>query len=181
MVDVYKIIAATSDAESKDRENATDPVTEELKLIKTGFAICWLWHEILFGRIENGTLIFPGGATPNLDRDLREIRLFNEDRELYLYRTEKGFRYRRRIDGAGEPAEYIETRQVLWGTKGDPQGDWTALSEKRGICLTVPIQAPGVDERCRVALVTRNYITESDSGQAGITDCRFVGFVFGRE
>lgn len=178
MNDIYEITVATSDAKSGDCETAASFVNEELKEMKTGFAVCWLWHEVLFGKIENSLLVFPGGKAPDLDRDLREIRLFNKGRELYLYRTETGFRYRRRIDGIGAPAEYIEAQQVLWGTTGDIHGGWTTLSEKRGIDLTVPIEAPRVDKKRRVVLVTRNYITDSNIGQAGITDCRLVELVF---
>lgn len=179
MDDIYEITVATSNAQSDDCESASLLVIEELKEMKTGFAVCWLWHEVLFGKIENGSLVFPVGRTPNLDRDLREMRLFNKDRELYLFRTEKGFRFRRRIDGNGEQAEYIEVQQILWGTADVVQGGWTTLSERRGIRLTVPIEARGVDEKHRVVLVTRNYITESGIGQAGITDCRFVDLAFG--
>lgn len=178
MDDIYEITVAPSDPKSYDCKSAASLVTEELKEMKTGFAACWLWHEVLFGKIENGSLVFPAGKISDLDRDLREMRLFNKDRELYLYRTEKGFRSRRRIDGKGERAEYIEAKQILWGTAGDVQGGWTTLSEKRGIRLTVPIEARGVDEKRRVVLVTRNYITDSDIGQAGITDCRFVDLDF---
>lgn len=177
---IYEITVGVSHLETGVCDSASWLVAEELKSaeMKSGFAVCWLWHEILFGKVGDGCLVFPPSKAPDLDRDLREMRLFNESRELYLYRAEKGFRFRRRIDGGEERAEYIDARQVLWGTEGDVREGWTTLSEKRGIRLTVPIQAVGVDTGRRVVLATRNYIAETDIGQAGITDCRYVDLVF---
>jgi CRISPR-associated protein (TIGR03984 family) len=176
--DIYEIVVGKSEPTTGDCETTASIVSEELKKMQAGFAVCWLWHEVLFGKIENGVLAFPAGKTVDLDRDLREMRLFNKDRELYLYRTENGFAFRSRIDDTGKSAEYIEARQALWGTTGEVDGGWTILSEKRGIRLEVPIEANGVNEKCRVAALTRNYITYSEVGQASITDCRFVDFIF---
>ncbi len=177
--DVYEIINGNSEASTGLCDAASALVGEEIEEMQIGFAVCWLWNEVLFGRINNAGLGLPDGKSADLDRDLREMRLFNKDRELYLYRTQNGFGFRRRIDDRGESAEYIDAEQLILGTTGEVCKGWTALSEKRGARIVLPIEAYGIDEKCRVALITRNYITYSEIGQAGITDCRFVDFIFG--
>ena len=145
--------------------------------IVKGHAVCWLHQSVMIGRIEGGKLSFHDGTSTVNVADLVELRLFDENGELFVWKVEEGFRYRLRTDGSGDEANVIDTLQPLWGTKvlGEGSG-WSSIAEDRGIRLEAPFTGLRLTPTERLSLKCRNYIEFNDQQQAGFADCRFMGF-----
>ena len=156
---------------------AAGMIESRTAVIGDGHAVCWLHQSVMIGRIAGGKLSFHDGTTAVNADDLMELRLFDENGELFLWRVEEGFRYRLRTDGSGDDAEVVDTLQPLWGTKvlGEGSG-WSSIAEDRGIRLEAPFTGLRLTPTERLALKCRNYIEFNDQHQAGFTDCRFMGF-----
>lgn len=143
-----------------------------------GYAIAYLDYKVLIGRINNGSLDFY--INENIEEKfIQRLRLFNEHRELFIWRTEEGLKGRLRIDEQGEEIYVIDARQVLWGTNKKELGNgWTKLFEERGTELILPFDGISLDnKKNRIFLKTRNYIDfYPETFQATYVDCRFTGF-----
>jgi CRISPR-associated protein (TIGR03984 family) len=158
---------------------------------KKATTLVMMHHCVCLGSFEDGKLLMPD-SQPFQPEYLRSLRVFDQDRECYVWKSsmddEGLFRLRIRLDEEEENGglEAVEARQLLWGTHladGDDKG-WKVLTEKRGIELRIhssliPENAH-IDERNRLWLVTRNYIDYTPVGQAGYVDCRFVRIEYGR-
>lgn len=146
-----------------------------------GFVIAYLDYKVLVGKFKNGRLIFYQDEIFEL-KYLQKLRVFDEDRELFIWKSDGGsFNSRLRVDGGGEEKEIVEAHQVLWGTRKDEKvtNGWGRISE-RGMELTLPIATFTVDtEKNRVKIKTYNYISYNEIGQAGYVDSRFVDFLKG--
>lgn len=112
---------------------------------------------------------------------VQRLRVFNQDEELLLWRSGREIRGRFRTDATGTPCEVVEAKQVLFGTRIDPEftaAGFTKITEARGTSLILPFQKVQVDEQeQRIFIKTRNYIGYNDVQQATYVDCRFVDFV----
>ena len=145
----------------------------------SGKAVAWYYGEIVFYKIENGNF----NVTKRLD-ELVRLRLFDEDKELHIWRSNGILKGRLRsdsIEGDGDTTEYIEAKPLLNGTSFFPSrsGSGIYATEKKGISYDLPFPELepliGTEEN-RITLLTRNYIGYFDIGQAGYVDCRFVKF-----
>ena len=139
----------------------------------------------LFGMFKNDELSF----SENYDLKLKmieEMRVFNDEKELYLYRKNNALFARLREDsetGNGEEREYVISKIALWGTEAKKlENNWTRLSEDRGITLTIPfVPEKKVDEHHPVFIVVHSYIEYLNGVQASYCDSRFVRFTEGGE
>jgi len=138
-----------------------------------GWVVCYLDYKVLIGKYESGSLVFYAGEQFD-PLYLQQLRVFNESLELLMLRNASGqFNYRLKSDEEGGE-EYIEAKQILWGTRIEKlDNDWIRLSEDRGTELIMPRPQQPND---RIKLLTRNYIGFNEVGQAGYIDCRFVKF-----
>lgn len=146
-------------------------------------AVFYLDYGIRFAQWTPDGWQFHDGK-PSLEY-LQLARLFNEERELKIWRHDDGYAYRLRVDDLNKTgSEAIDARQYLWGTIADgkdaeekdlPVG-WTRLTEARGTELIVPLEVAHVDGVARplAYIATRNYIGYFGDGQATYEDCRFV-------
>ncbi len=185
MASIYTI---STDTRSTCQSGKVDPeksiaayITEIAPRYAGGFAVCRLNHAVHIGSIDTAGIRFFPDVAPDYVRDLDQIRLFNNDGELFVWRTGNGFRFRERTDGAGEPCEYVAASQVLWGTHARRlDALWIEAREDRGIRLVIPdetLALPVGEARKldkRYVLTTHNYIDYNEVGQAGYVDCRFV-------
>ena len=181
---VYTINKGQTKHAFGDVKNAADVVAvieKHLINMKSGFAVCWLYHAVLIGSVKDGTLNFHQGVLPDYPRDLLQLRLFDSGQEMFIWRDGSGsFRFRLRQDGTGSELEYVDAEQLLCGTRGMPLGNgWIELSEDRGVRLVIPVGEEYVPHQDyefagRYALITRNYIDYNEIGQAGYVDCRFT-------
>jgi len=187
MKDVYQISSVYSEVVLHNKIAALDINMLGSKFaFNDGFIVSWLDYAVLFGKIEDGRLKFHEGDVPDFSKYLLRMRLFDENRELHVWRTRNGFscRYRRdcaNAGGDGEPVDFIDASQVMFGTSFKDKSDFIEISESRGIKYNVPKEFLGCVEikmlnerKARLALHTRNYIGYNEIGQAGFVDSRFL-------
>ncbi len=158
--------------------------------IDNGYVVAFLDHAVLTGKFQERKLVFSIALTNFDPYFIQKFRLFNKDKELYIWRCVTGYKARLRTDypaKGGDSAKSnvlacVDTDQVLWGTRAEKiAGQVTKLTEKRGVELYLPIDIISVDEKeNRVKIKTRNYIDNNILGQAGYIDCRFIDFAFGQ-
>lgn len=175
---------------SKPLGEIEDVFQKTADLIKrSSFAIAYLDYEVRIGRFDDGQFAFY--QTNDFDpKYLQKLRVFNQNEELYIWRSGGKLYGRYRVDGmGGNELEVVEAHQVLFGTRFEKSGDWTKLWEDRGTSLIVPGKYVVDKNRNRVAIETYNYIGYMNEGnlsqnqktvvprQAGYMDCRFVEFV----
>ncbi len=160
----------------------------------SGFCVVYLDYRVFVGRYEKkdeqeeagGQMFFYRNRQVE-PRFLKRLRVFNQERELFIWRAQGGFRWRLRIDDGtgdtqdgGKEVDVVEAEQILWGTRAESICEgWTRIYEDRGTEIILPGENLNVDLDNRVKLVTRNYIEYNDLGQAGYVDCRFVKFNWG--
>ena len=144
--------------------------------------VFYLDYGILFGRWKNNAWQF----CPEQKFDvnfLQEARVFNENYELKIWKTEEGYAYRMREDKVDNPNNdekkcfVVDAKQYLWGTRSEYLRDgWSKLTEERGTELIVPLRVSHVEGESQplAYLLTRNYVDYLDNEQATYVDCRFV-------
>ncbi len=147
------------------------------------YAVFYLDYGIRFAKWEKGKSLQFHAGSPSLDY-LQLARIFNGQQELKVWRADKGFSYRLRIDEKGDEGHAIDARQYLWGTRAEQKLDdgkdlptgWSKLTEDRGVEVIVPlaIEHDEKDPRPLACIHTRNYIEYLENGQASYGDCRFV-------
>ncbi len=141
-------------------------------------AVFYLDYAVVFGRWSDKVWRFGDGDTQIPAEHLQLGRIFNRDKELKIWRGQQGLQARLRQDEEGVGSFIVEARQALWGTRTEVKGDWTVLTEDRGVELLVPISNLTYVEGEAKPLVyvrTRNYIDEHhETGQASYVDSRFV-------
>jgi CRISPR-associated protein (TIGR03984 family) len=126
-------------------------------------------------------LFYPG---KNLEIEyLQSLRVFNNSRELYLWKGQDGlFTGRLRVDGVGEDHEYVEAEQVMSGTRAgmaDGNGGWSKVEEERGVEYFLPCKLNSDLRKNPVRIRTRSYIGYLGNGQASYVDARLVDFCGG--
>ena len=143
------------------------------------FFVAYLDYTVIIGRYEAG--IFRSlEHEALLPKYLKRLRVFDAKQELLLWGSGETFQGRLRTDDqVGAPSvDVVDAHQVLFGTAAEAKGEFTTISEERGISLTLPFPNIIADDHTKRAyLKTRNYVeTIKNTGQATYTDCRFVGF-----
>ncbi|WP_029689279.1 CRISPR-associated protein Csx19 [Thermoanaerobacter sp. A7A] len=185
--DIYEIGTIRSKVEAKDMDNElnNDAFIQKIKEVDKGYIVCWLDYAVLFGIIQSGEIKFYNNELPDFNKYLQKLRVFNEKKELYIWRSGNKFKFRYREDGVsdedGEIVEYINADQVMYGSKFEVKDEFIEVSEKRGIRYIVPkefignssIEDLNKNEK-RLVLHTRNYIGYNEIGQAGFVDSRFL-------
>ena len=148
--------------------------------IKTdSLVVVYLDYTVLVGRYKNKGFEFYNNYSLDDPKYIQRLRIFNEDEELLLWRSDSGFKGRYRKDGDGDEIDVVDAEQVLFGTDKEDFGDgFTSLFETRGTKIILPFTGLDVKDKTkdkRVFIQTRNYI-DSDALQATYVDCRFMGF-----
>jgi len=185
--DIYKIGTIRSKVETKDMDNElnNDVFIQKIKEVDKGYIVCWLDYAVLFGIIQSGEIKFYNNELPDFNKYLQKLRVFNEKKELYIWRLGNKFKFRYREDGVsdedGKIVEYINADQVMYGSKFEVKDEFIEVYEKRGIRYIIPKEFIGnnlIDDinnnKKRLILHTRNYIGYNEIGQAGFVDSRFL-------
>jgi len=145
----------------------------------TGYVIAYLDYKVFVGKINIDSFEFFENETIE-ERYIQKLRLFNDDKELLIWRDNDGLKGRLRIDGEGKDTFVVDACQVLWGTEKKELGNgWIKLFEDRGTELILPYDENiKIDEKeNRLFIITRNYISfHPDTNQATYIDCRFIKF-----
>lgn len=145
---------------------------------------------VIWGKVENGALTTSHDAARNTDHKdisppLREVtlqtaRLFNENREIMLWRDTETGAWRARMiyaandDQAATFVEAIDERQLLWGNQAEAISDtFTLLSDSgQGLRHIVPVGIPA--DALPLRLRVRHLILEDETGFAHIAASRLV-------
>lgn len=96
---------------------------------------------------------------PSADMELtntKELRAFNESKELHLVKQGNRFTGRIRIDNEGEDCEVYDELQLIWGKALKSENGITELYEDRGIKINLPVE---IKENQRAALKIRSYLS----------------------
>ncbi len=144
----------------------------------SGYIVAYLDYKVLIGRVNENSFEFYKDDTIE-EKYIQRLRLFNEKKELLIWRDRNSLKGRLRSDDEGKGTFVVDACQVLWGTyKQDLENGWIKLFEERGTELILPYGNLKIDnKKHRLFLKTRNYIFfHSETHQATYTDCRFVGF-----
>ena len=149
---------------------------DQLKYCKPATIYWQSADQVAFGRYENEEITFSGYDMQW--RHLQELRVFNKESELHVWKYGKAYHCRwikDEISSAGAPKNCFEQTVKLWGTSAQRQADrFIKLSEERGMTLAIPF---AWDERFKdginAFLRERLYLMEDESGCAFIADRRF--------
>lgn len=137
-------------------------------------AIAWFYDAIEFYNIKTGKW---NQELRNME-ELVRLRIFDEQKEMHIWRSNGELKGRLRTDTIGKETSYVEVNQVMNGTKFINEGNGNIIAtEEKGINYVLPfINLENIDseKKDRIVLVTRNYIDYNDISQAGYVDCRFV-------
>ncbi|MCL4256792.1 MAG: TIGR03984 family CRISPR-associated protein [Anaerolineae bacterium] len=133
---------------------------------------------VIWGKIDNGKLTLQPIATLNPDT-LQELRLFNHEREIHVWRTGDTWHARQIVDKTDiSEDEYIEESHILWGTKKNEKeenGIFTTVEDgAQGLSHAVPIKNAHVTDKNRLTLRVRHYFGEDDNGVNYIAYSRLV-------
>ncbi|MDI6714682.1 MAG: CRISPR-associated protein Csx19 [Thermodesulfovibrio sp.] len=144
----------------------------------TGYIVAYLDYKVLIGKVNIDSFEFYNNETIE-EKYIQRLRLFNNEKELLVWRDNNYLKGRLRIDNEGHETFVVDACQVLWGTDKKELGNgWIKLFEQRGTELILPYRDLKIDnKKHRLFLKTRNYISfHSKTHQATYTDCRFIGF-----
>lgn len=153
-------------------------IMQELAKVAGSFKVAAFFdNQVKLGRFNAGTFIFADGLDLDIEY-LQELRLFNEEQELYFKRSSVGFKLRRIEDNKGEAeVECVDTCANFFGDKVDSglaSGFAKLWEEGRKIGLVIPVD----EDAKHYALKTRTYITyDEQTGQAGFCYYRYVDVV----
>ncbi len=159
------------------RRTITAPAASLLELARhymTGDSTIGVWqlHEVRWGRLTDGTIHLYENA-PVEEAYIQEVRIFNANEELHLYRRQDSYTGRYVRDEGAEAVSYVDSFSRLWGERqGEVQDGFVTLRDaQRFLQMPVPVDAVGTT----YGLVTRNYIhVDEKTGQAGFGDYRYV-------
>ncbi len=141
--------------------------------------IAYFYNEILCGKFLNGIFTFYDNKKLN-EEYLKEMRIFNSEEELHIWRNNGSFKGRLKADGQSDKQEYcFDSNQILFGTLSEKlAGDFIKISEDRGTELILPDNGYNVDKgKNRIAVKVRNYISYTGNYLADIKDSRFVELI----
>lgn len=143
-----------------------------------GFFVYYLTNRLLIGQYISGK--FHSYGEGKIDKEfLLKLRVFNQRREVLLWRSREKIFGRTRIDDDGEGTYAVDAYQQLWGTDyKNLEGGFTKIFEERGTELILPFSDLKVDNKqSRIFIKTRNYVDfHPENHLATYVDCRFIGF-----
>lgn len=129
-------------------------IKANIKLFENAFIVVWYQNRIKFCKIENKNCQLSLDEFSSIVR----LRIFDDNKELHVWRSNGVLRGRLREDTEGDEIEYVIAIQLLNSAPFIEKDDELNKTKMK-------------------FLKTRNYIGYSDDiAQAGYIDCRFVGF-----
>ena len=153
--------------------------------------IAYLFHRVVIGRVDQKQFVYYKQADNDVTLlNIQKLRVFNNDSELFVWRTTLGgYKARLRKDGKGQEEGVIDANQVLFCTKSEKLDQtYSILKEDRGTEIILPLKELGIidaeinDKKGRLSIHTRSYIEFiEETGQATYEDVRFVEFVMYKE
>jgi CRISPR-associated protein (TIGR03984 family) len=183
---LLKICSTCSRPEQIDQQGLEAQLSVEFPE-KTLF-VAWLDNRVEIGLYADSRFHFYEQEEFQLCH-VQRLRVFNEHKELHVWRNSGQWLARLRTDGSGKEQDVMRAHQLLFGSKrgngqkGEIPG-FTTITEDRGTTLHLPLNNLRFDDKGnlleRVFITSHNYIQANGTGQAGYVDCRFVGLSDGR-
>lgn len=150
----------------------SDYIDKKFKESATG--ICYAYDKVFIFEIKDGEIILPESI--KLNNNIHELRVFDLDSELYIYRVNDKLKYRYRKDD-GTNKDYKDIEMYLWGSI---KNSGEIVEENRGIRIKLPESlALNFEKAKKVRLKTQNYYQFDEDGKIFICDSRFVKFIGG--
>ena len=148
---------------------------------KDAVIICWLFDKLISGKIEGDNVVFSDEKEKTIDdlSKITELRAFNDNAELRIWKSQGMLKGRIRKDDEGDAVEVVDAELVLWGTKAEKVDDsFSKLTEDRGTELILSksiIDMDQVNKGKRMIATVRHYIDYigDDKAQASYVDYRF--------
>jgi CRISPR-associated protein (TIGR03984 family) len=182
-------VSAFDELDNKQLSTILDEINKKtpLSFIRKGagvaFVVAYLDYKVLIGKYTNGS--FPFFNNEQIEpKFIQRIRIFNQNEELMLWRSEGKLKGRYRKDNDGNKIDVVDNDQVLFGTKAEEINGYTKLTEERGTEIIIPFKdiiLDGNKKEDRIKIKTRNYIGFNEIHQATYIDSRFVEFTFVKE
>lgn len=170
------ISQVNSTVEQIDISASEDALYTELGRWGTEKATVILWqiNAVRFAIWEQGVFSFYDAVPLRADL-LIELRIFNEQGELYLRCEDGRFVGRLRTDEVGDEVDYVDTIARFWGSHHKEDDEDTAWMKLRDPSRKLELKLPAVEGKPEfVGLVTRSYIgVDNETGQAGYIDHRY--------
>lgn len=142
------------------------------------FVVAYLVNEVLFGKYENNEFVFPKNKKIE-EKFIVQLRVFNEDKELFIRKKGNKFLCRFRDDSNGDTTECVDTDQIISGIKitDYEESDFFKIESKKSRKpLLIPFSFENLSDGNRPAIKVRNYIGYNGIMQAEYVDSRFVTF-----
>ena len=146
--------------------------------LQDGYAVIWQIHSIAWGTLKAGKISFSSDVPKN--ELILELRVFNENEEIYLQKQGDKFVGRFRNDASGEDAEYVDSASRFWGDfnsieSENTEGFMNLTDKDRKISMKIP----KIESVAKYyALETRSYVgINQQTAQAGYTDYRFKAII----
>lgn len=170
----------------------------EVNVANTEELLHWLWQHaingdlllahamdgVIWGRISNDVLFISHMMDPQISPPLRletlqQLRLFNSEREVYLWSDGINWQAVYATEFPNDNEAVLRENHILWGTKGKAlENNFTDLEDgSQGLRHIVPIDASHVNEmNARHCMHIHHYLNiDETSGVTHIIYSRLAG------
>jgi CRISPR-associated protein (TIGR03984 family) len=132
-------------------------------------------NDISIGLYKNKDFIFKDKVLENQNLFI-DMRIFNKEKELYIWKTRDIFKSRLRVDGKGEKYDFYDEDLLLFGNKFKVDENFMRLKEERIKEYCIPING-NITNCNKKKLLIRNYMgMNEEDGTAVIKDFRLLDF-----
>ena len=187
-----RLLNVTRETENISFENISDISKDILLDILKGCKTAPVYWQsadyVTFGLYtggDNRSFVFADGYTQDWEH-LQELRVFDNESELRVWRYGKKYYRRRIIDRdamSDKSGNCLEQEVKLWGTHAEKEGQFIILQENRGMKLALPIKwEDRFGKGINVFVKERLYLKEdNDTGCVYISDRRFCSLCLANE
>ncbi|MCB1143196.1 MAG: hypothetical protein KDK54_13200 [Leptospiraceae bacterium] len=159
------------------------------KISKPSYAIMYFYDSVVTSKWTEGNFYYfdkdiqaESGLSDERFPDLKTIRIFNPESEIFLNRmgSSKEFSGRSRVDQTGEKSEeVVKINQILFGSRTEETSNenYTILRENRGTEIILPFSLRSIGKNERIAVQMNYYIKYNELNVAGYYDSRMIDFV----
>jgi CRISPR-associated protein (TIGR03984 family) len=140
------------------------------------YVLLYKYHEVQIGLIQGGHIVIER-ADELTPKNLKELRVFSENGELYIWKQNRELKYRLRIDNGktGEKVYIYPEQHFMWGDEHDQQDPQTVHEKNRGMRLRFPCDVS--KKALPLKYEVRNYYKyDKNTGLIQFEDARLVKF-----
>lgn len=150
-----------------------ESIKDEFSGFEGSFVVGWYQDKLLFDMFDKDLSFY-------INENLINLRVFDKDKEVFIYKTKNSYKLRKIKDGDGEEMMYFDANQIMWGTNAIELEHCIEVFEERGMRFCFPNSMDYLlalkENKHMLVLKTRNYVGFLGNHQASIEDVRFLGF-----